>query len=45
MIRNEQTSSDMLQKIRPKQWVFTMLIANKIRDNSSETKDSGAINN
>jgi len=25
--------------------VFTMLIANKIRDNPSETKDSGTTNN
>jgi len=34
----------MIQKISPNM-VFTMLIANKIRDNSSEIKDSVIINN
>ena len=43
-VQNDQTSLDILQKISPNM-VFTMLIANKIRDNSSEIKDSGINNN
>mgnify|MGYP006425356709 len=43
-VQNKQTSLVMLQKISPNM-VFTMLIANKIRDNSSEIKDSVIINN
>jgi len=43
-VQNKQTSLVMIQKISPNM-VFTMLIANKIRDNSSEIKDSVIINN
>ena len=43
-VQNEQTSLVIVQKISPNM-VFTMLIANKIRDNSSEIKDSSVINN
>ena len=43
-VQNKQTSLVMIQKISSNM-VFTMLIANKIRDNSSEIKDSGIINN
>jgi len=44
-VQNEQTSLDMFQRIKPKHGVFTMLIANKIRVNSPETKDSGTVSN
>jgi hypothetical protein len=43
-VQNKQPSLVMLQNTPPNM-VFTMLIANKIRDNSSEIKDSGIINN
>lgn len=43
-VQNKQPSLVMIQKISPNM-VFTMLIANKIRDDSSEIKDSVIINN
>jgi len=43
-VQNDQTRIVIPQKISPNM-VFTMLIANKIRDDSSEIKDSENINN
>jgi hypothetical protein len=43
-VQNEQTSLVILQKIPPNM-VFTMLIANKIRDDSSDIKNSDTISN